>query len=288
VGGSTKFARLTVLVCGVALAVPAAQAQLPDTVRFDSADGKTELVGYLYKPTAAGPHPAVVALHGRTGLYSNGASRYDATTLSARHKMWGEFWAARGFAVLLVDTFGPRGHPAGFAAGTRKQRPRDVNEITVRPLDAYAGLAYLRARSDIVQDQVYLQGWSNGGSAALSAMAVGAPGLAVGARGFRAALALYPACTPVTEHYGRQYRTYAPVLLLIGDADEEVKPANCAVLANYAVAHGSDFDYVSYAGATHGYDSPAPNRQRIVANAAAAADTKHRAEAFFALHRSRH
>lgn len=254
-------------------------------VQFPSEDGKTRLIAYLYKPDAPGPHPAIVALHGRSGLYSTRASSYDAYNLESRGKMWGEFWAARGYLVLFIDTFGPRGYPTGFAAGTIKQRPREINEITIRPLDAYAGLKYLRSRPDVVRNQVFLQGWSNGGSATLSTMAVGAPGRPDGESGFRAAIAIYPACTQVSAHYGSGYKSYAPLILLIGTRDEEVKPANCAALAKAAKANGSNLEIVLYEGATHSYDTPIPSRQGVAANAAASEDTKRRAEAFFRLYR---
>jgi carboxymethylenebutenolidase len=267
------------------LALDAAHALTPETVQFDSEDGKTRLIAYLYKADAPGPYPAVVALHGRGGLYSSRARSYNAGTLSSRHKMWGEFWAARGYQVLFIDTFGPRGYPAGFAAGTIKQRPLEINEITIRPLDAYAGLKYLRSRPDVVQNLVFLQGWSNGGSATLSTMAVGAPGRRGGDSGFRAAVAVYPACTRLSDHYGRQYKTYAPLILLIGTHDDEVKPANCAALARAAKANGSNFEIVFYEGATHSYDTPIPSRQGVAANVAASEDTKRRAEAFFRLYR---
>jgi len=263
----------------------AARALTPETLHFHSEDGKTGLIAYLYKPSTPGPHSAVVALHGRSGLYSSRASSYRAETLSSRHKMWGEFWAARGFLVLFIDSFSPRGYPAGFAAGTIKWRPAEVNEITVRPLDAYAGLRYLRSRPDVVPHQVFLQGWSNGGSAALSTMAVNAPGLRGSADGFRAAIAVYPACTRISGHYGPQYNTYAPLLLLIGTHDEEVNPASCVGLARTAKANGSNFEIVLYDGATHSYDTPIPSRQALAANVAASEDTKRRAEAFFRLYR---
>src|SRR5215813_4318945 len=92
-----------------------AQAGLPKTVHFQSADGKTELIGYLFQPSGRGPHAAVVLLHGRAGPYSSLAhGTYNATTLSKRHKFWGEFWAERGYIALLVDSFGPRGFWGGF------------------------------------------------------------------------------------------------------------------------------------------------------------------------------
>ena len=66
----------------------------------------------------------------------------------------------------------------------------------MRPLDAYGALAYLRSRRDIVADRIALQGWSNGGSAALATMSVTAPAIAspTPASGFCGALVFYPAC----------------------------------------------------------------------------------------------
>src|SRR6516164_622136 len=84
----------------------------PARVTFGSADGKTTLVGYLYRPRGARA-PAVVMMHGRAGAYSVRAEGvYDANTLSLRHKAWGRAWAEAGYVALLVDGFGPRGYPA--------------------------------------------------------------------------------------------------------------------------------------------------------------------------------
>src|SRR5271166_5673066 len=85
---------------------------IPERVQFPSADGKTILVGYVFKPSIqpAGRVPAVVMMHGRAGPYSTRANGvYDATTLSQRHHFWGRFWAAQGYLAILVDGFGPRG-----------------------------------------------------------------------------------------------------------------------------------------------------------------------------------
>ena len=147
---------------------------------FASADGQTTLVGYVFKPE--GPHaqrtPAVVMMHGRAGAYSSAANgNYDATTLSRRHQQWGHIWAQQGYLALLVDGFGPRGYPHGFPRFSYNSRPDTLNEVTVRPLDAYGALAYLRTRDDIIADRVALQGWSNGGSATLATMSRTAPGI---------------------------------------------------------------------------------------------------------------
>src|SRR2546423_14602069 len=146
------------IAIAVALLPTRILAALPETVEFASADGKSQLVGYVFKPTAPGRYPAIVMLHGRAGVYSTlKRGHYAAQTLSARHTLWGEFWAGRGYIALLVDSFGPRGHPEGFPKNSYKDRPTAVSEALVRPLDAYGALAYVRGRGDVIADRIGLQ-----------------------------------------------------------------------------------------------------------------------------------
>lgn len=266
------------------LAASAAWAQKNETVNFTSEDGKTQLVAYMYLPSTPGPHPAVVMLHGRGGLYSTLKQTFDGDSLSSRHAMWGKFWAERGYVGLLVDSFGPRGYARGFEAGTNDgSRPASVNEITIRPLDAYAALKFLRNRPDVIKDQVFLQGWSNGGSTALSAASTRAPGISAPTEvtGFRAFLSMYPACAQVMRQFSESYKSYAPMLLLIGTDDEEVKPERCAQISDIAKRNGSDWQFVLYPGVEHSYDTPTKKRESVEANKLAAIDSKKRAEEFF-------
>jgi carboxymethylenebutenolidase len=218
--------------------------------------------------------PAVVMMHGRAGAYSSRANgTYDASTLSRRHLAWGHLWAQQGYIAVLVDGFGPRGFPQGFPRFSYKWRPAEVDEVSVRPLDAYGALAYLRSRTDVAGDRIALQGWSNGASATLAAMAIDAPGmeLVAPAGGFRGALAFYPACG-LKGRYGLGYRPYAPVRVFHGTHDEEVSPGRCGRLVAKARALGGDIAIRLYDGATHGFDDPSPKRRRIQANASAASD----------------
>lgn len=256
----------------------------PKTVHFMSDDGKTRLVGYLWMPRGGGPHPAVVMMHGRHGAYSSLAHGvYNAGTLTKRHKMWGEFWAEHGYIALHVDGFGPRGFPAGFEKGSYEDRPEELNEVTIRPLDAYGALRYLRSRPDVRGDRVGLQGWSNGASATLSSMARNTPGMQnpTPASGFRAAIAFYPGCG-LQGHYKKSYRTYAPILLAIGSDDEEVSPTLCQQLDETGKRDGDSIEFVLYAGATHDFDDPGAKKQSIAANRKAKEDSMRRAERFFA------
>jgi carboxymethylenebutenolidase len=253
-------------------------------VNFPSADGRTTLVGYVFRPAVESGKrvPAVVMMHGRQGAYSTAAHGvYDATTLSQRHQFWGRFWAGQGYMAVLVDGFGPRGYPEGFGRHTYGTRPDELNEVTVRPLDAYGALAFLRSLSTVYPDRIGLQGWSNGGSATLAAMAPDAPGLPAGdpAQGFRAALAFYPACGLKDHFAATRYQAYAPLRVYIGTADEEVSPQKCRALLTDA---GGDVRIHFYDEATHDFDDPGPRRQQLPANAEARSDVIERARSFFA------
>jgi dienelactone hydrolase len=281
----------TRLVGIAALAVPliAATPQFgptPERVTFASADGHTVLVGYVFKPQ--GPHPArvpaVVMMHGRAGPYSTLAKgKYDATTLSERHRQWGALWAQQGYLAVLVDGFGPRGYPQGFPRFSYDQRPESLNEVTVRPLDAYGALAYLRTRPDVQAARVALQGWSNGGSATLATMSEATPALTspTPTTGFRGALAFYPACG-LKGQFEDGVVPYAPVRVLMGSADEEVSPRVCTTLVDKGRAHQGDITIKLYPGGTHDFDDPGTNRQQVPANVAARRDGMAEAIEFFA------
>jgi dienelactone hydrolase len=273
----------TLFVVTVLLAQATAQVT-PKTVHFMSDDGNTRLVGYLWLPQGSGPHPAVVMMHGRHGAYSSLAHGvYDAKTLTKRHKMWGEFWAAHGYIALHVDGFGPRGYPAGFAKGTYSDRPEELNEVTVRPFDAYGALRYLRTRHDVMPDRIGVQGWSNGASATLATIARNTPGMQNASleSGFRAAVAFYPGCG-LQDRFKKTYRTYAPVLLAIGTDDEEVSPKLCQELNEIGKRDGDRIEFILYNGAEHDFDDPGSKKQSVAANRKAKADSMRRAEAFFA------
>lgn len=265
-------------------ALAAVAAQLPDTVNFPSKDGTTGLVGYLWKPHDSGPFPAVIMLHGRAGSYSVSAQGvYTAATLTQRHKSWGEFWAERGYLALHVDSFGPRGHAQGFPIRSYRDRPVSVSEQTVRPLDAYGALDYLRGRGDVIADRIGVQGWSNGAMTLLAALAENPPGLSspTPQTGFRAALALYPGCR---EQEKQSYTPYAPLLMLLASEDDEVSPVVCQRMAEQVIARGANLAFVVYPGAQHSFDDPGSRKQANHANRQALLDARQRAQQFFARH----
>ena len=281
--------------CGL-LGASAWQAHAaPQTVYFPSADGKTELVGYLFTPiavqgTAREPRPAIVLLHGRGGPYSSNvnaqctrvargdASPCSSATLSRRHQMWAEYWAAHGYVALLVDSFGPRGRAHGYGRHTHDDPDRDdVNERSVRPLDAEGALAWLALQPGVRPERVMLQGWSNGGSTALNVMARQAGrGAAPGSARFRAALVFYPGCGPKAL-ISQRFVADAALWAFLAAQDEEVSPSVCAKVLG--AARGGPARVTVYDGATHNFDDPGRQRQSIDANRVAKDDAMARAAA---------
>lgn len=263
----------------------AALAATPETVTFMSADGRTTLTGYVFSPAEPGRHPAVVMLHGRAGSYSSlKRGQHNAGALTMRHMMWGNFWAARGYVAIHVDSFGPRGFGDGFAKHSYASRPQEVSEQSVRPLDAYGALAYLRSRSDVAADRIGVQGWSNGGMTVLATLGPRPPGLQnpTPASGFRAAIAQYPSCrAPAAEP---DYAPYAPLLIMVAENDDEVSPTVCRTFAEKIRGRGATVELVWYDGAHHSYDDPGKTKQSHEPNRLALQDTQQRAAAFFARH----
>jgi dienelactone hydrolase len=285
------LATLATLAALSALAGPGGQARAADgatrplptavtasTVAFDSADGRTRLIGYLFRPAGKGPFPAIVLMHGRAGLYSSlPGSTVSLESLSVRHRYWARFLANEGYVALLVDGFAPRGYPAGFGRGTYASRPPEVSEQTVRPLDADGAAAYLKARDDVIAERIGLLGWSNGAMSAIARITrPAAPG-----DPFRAAIALYPGCV-IPEREGA--RPTVPLLLLVAGEDDEVSPQRCANWAGAVAPSAPGFVWQRYEGAAHNFDGLALGTRASAADRLAAAAAETRARAFLAHH----
>jgi dienelactone hydrolase len=218
------------------------------------------------KPDGPGPFPAVVIMHDCSGL--------GARSSGAPGRWTGEL-VKRGYAVLVPDSFGPRGFPHGVCTDASPRRA-DVSPAR-RAHDAYAALARARALPDVRGDRVGIMGGSHGGSTTLAAMLApdgDAEPLARDTRaGFAAAVALYPSCAPgprVWQNGSGVYRPIAPLLILTGEKDDWTPAEPCRRLAEAARAAGAPVALKIYPGAHHAFDSPHPVRYvptRINANA---------------------
>jgi dienelactone hydrolase len=214
-----------------------------ESVNFPSAlhqaGAAVQLSGYLYRPDGPGPFPAVVMLHGCSGLMTpSGKIRSNA-------RFWAEHLRDHGYVALLVDSFTTRGIDE-VCTGRH-----NLSVVHDRADDARGALQFVRQRADVQADRVGLIGWSNGAGAVLSVMFdKGEP-----QHDFRAAIAFYPSCLR-TYPGGPNYRPYAPLLVLIGAKDDWTPAAPCMQWTERVQALGAPMRLKVYPEAHHGFDAP--------------------------------
>jgi dienelactone hydrolase len=208
-------------------------------VRFPGPPG-VELVGRLYLPEAKERAPAVVLMHGCSGMWGR-----DGET-NRNYDAWAEHFRKHGFVALLVDSFKPRGQNE---ICTLKDRPIQPGRDRAR--DAYAALAWLANRDDVDPKSVHVMGWSNGGTSVLNTVRANAPGHTADGPQFRSAVAFYPGCKPL----GRTpYKPTAPLLIQTGAADDWTPAKPCEDLAEAARKRGADVQIDVYPDAHHAFD----------------------------------
>ncbi len=218
-----------------------------------------ELTAFFSKPDGEPPFPALVFLHGCSGIGLSGS-------LSATYSTWMRLLAEKGFAVLAIDSATPRGF------GSTCGRPERKTMYFERPGDAYSGLAYLQSREDISADQVGLVGWSQGGGIALLTIVTKSIGRPVPppSDDFKAAVAFYPsACSdrhqskPFTEVEPNSWSTVAPLLILHGGKDNWTPVKPCVDFVDAARDRDEPVEIIAYPEAAHSFDAPnLPLRRR--------------------------
>jgi dienelactone hydrolase len=234
------------LWCGAALA--------QDSVHFPSLDGTTQLDGYLYRPAGEGRHPAIVGLHGCSGLFSRATG-----SIAPIFRDWAAELNRRGYVVLLVDSFRPCNHGEmcsiqGF----------ELDLYRTRPKDAYGALWYLQSQPFVRGDRIGLVGWSQGGGVTL--FSIGAQRLGRPATlpqgDFRAAVAFYPGSCNV-ERQPADWTSRIPLLVLIGAEDVWTPAAPCKAFLDGAIGRGARIEMQIYPGAYHVFDAANQPRREL-------------------------
>jgi dienelactone hydrolase len=223
----------------------------PDRVRFPSNDtdltggSPTIIDGYLFKPAGQGPFPALVALHGCSGLF------IQAGQFQKRDWDWAKRLQNLGYVVLFPDSLTPRGMKE---ICTRKDIGGTM-PFRERPRDAYGALRWLQSQHFVRKDRIGLLGWSNGGTTVLSALNSRSKARPAGLTDdFRVAIAFYPGCRSTERNVN--WTTHIPLTILIGEADDWTPASLCSSLANRACQEGAPVEIVTYPEAHHGFDAP--------------------------------
>jgi len=192
----------------------------------------------LIRPAGPVRGPAVVALHGCGGPYPS------------RDGSWAVTLAHAGHVVLLPDSFGSRG-----LGSQCRETSRTVRASRERRADALAAAHWLAAQPGSPAGGAALMGWSNGGTTVLAA-----------ARGqdhalpypFSRFVAFYPGCAATARD--KSWQPAAPLMILVGEADEWTPAAACRDLA---ARFPGRITLITYPGAYHDFDAPnQPVRQR--------------------------
>jgi dienelactone hydrolase len=154
------------------------------TVKFATTHPPGSVSAHLARPTGPGPFPAVILLHGGTGIEPN-------------HLQWSSWLANQGYVSVVIDSL----------------RSGDAPTVDIMVGDATGALNHLRTLPFVHRDRIAIMGFSRGGAAALAAVTRlrDAP---PSSRSFRAGVIFYPpGCSYRIE------RAEVPVLLLLGQLD---------------------------------------------------------------------
>lgn len=191
----------------------------------------TPIHGLLYRPTGTGPFPGVVLLH-------------DCRGIQTYQKDWALELASWGYVALLVDSFGPRNFE-DICADYGKLAYGEV--VGGRLADAFGAHAYLKTLPFIDESQLAVLGWTG---TVLSA--VFNKGASQGFEGeFRAAVAFHPHCPP---NWGEDFG--APLLVLIGESDDSVKPDYCRRMGIAGESSPIEIEVILYPGVFRSFDDP--------------------------------
>lgn len=201
----------------------------------------------------AGAQPAIIALHGCSGLFKKNGRDFDA-----RYLEYTEWLHAAGYHVLLPDSFNPRGFHS--VCTIKKGEPTVTPET--RKADVLAALTWLKARPEVDARRIVILGWSHGAMTALTTMNRAASSTANqanthDAQSLAGVAVFYPGCYAL----GKQpFRIDAPLLMQLGASDDWTAPKYCERLVHALRERQPEADVTLhvYPDSYHGFDSPRP------------------------------
>jgi len=225
-------------------AEPPLAAETQGRIEFRSGPPGAEnapIWGYLALPPGGARVPAMVLMHGSSGL--NAGSRVHYSELLNRY----------GIAAFYVDSFTGR----GVSSTVRDQAVLSYADNT---RDAFVALRLLRRHPRIDPAKIGVMGFSRGGTVSW-ASALNEAYAQFRREGLRFALHVpyYPGCNfgPASTTTG------APMLFLLGGADNWVRAEHCVDFIHYLQRSNPRIEYKIYPGAHHAWDSPAADGRLI-------------------------
>jgi len=234
----------------------------PELLTVPAADG-TELNAYLIKPSDFDPgreYPLLIHTYGGPG------SQEVRNAWGGQERLWHHFLAEEyDILVAGVDNRGTGGRGKAF---------KTLTQLNLGPLEAedqIAAAQWFGAQPYVDEDRLGIWGWSYGGYLTLLSMLYGE-----GPETFAAGVAVAPVTnwryydtiyterylstpqknpegydrgSPVT--YAANLRDDQALLLVHGDADDNVHVQNTVVMADALIAAGKQFELMIYPGRNH-------------------------------------
>lgn len=189
--------------------------------------------GELTFPPKSKPVPAMVIMHGSAGIEAN-------TT------MWVAALNSIGVATFVVSSFEPRGI-------TSTVNDQTLLSPAANLMDGLQALQLLAADRRIDPERIGVMGFSRGGEVAFrSAVEPLRHAVIKSDVKFALHIPLYSGCNQV--YWSRQL-TGAPLLSLLGSADDYTGAAPCERLASLYEGAGADIRTIQYEGAHHSFDA---------------------------------
>jgi dienelactone hydrolase len=192
---------------------------------------------HLPGDSAGQPMPAILLAHSSGGLTG------DRDRMAA----WVKLLNSWGVAALVVDSFGSRHIVEVYSDHSQTSDWANV-------ADAFAGLRALASDPRFDRDRIGIMGFSYGGSvAARTALETVRKSLITDDAHFAVHIPFFPGCDSMITDRATDKK---PMLFLHGEADDMNLIAACREYAHWFESMGHSVDFVSYPGASHGFDRP--------------------------------
>lgn len=204
----------------------------PTALLSGSAPG-VEIVGTLTLPAGAARVPAMVVVHGSGGVSAG------------REHAWAKRLGDMGVAAFVTDSFQPRG-----VTTTAEDQSRVSTMAMVA--DAFNALKLLATHPRIDPDRIGVMGFSKGGQVSLYTALEPFRRAVAGNLRFATHVPLYPSCA--LPYIAREI-TRAPLLVLMGGADDYTPAAQCERYIEWFRGKGAPIRSVVYPDAPHGFDT---------------------------------
>lgn len=205
-------------------------------------------------PPGNGPFPTVLMFHGAGGAFNRDG---NVTNFLAK---WHDYFVSLDYAAILVDSYTGRGFTSDDVAKIGSGRKFGGSEHAG---DVLISLNEVRKLSFVNPDKLVLAGWSHGGWAIMSLLAMDLveklpPNLTVISKGdmdgVKGAVSFYPPfSTWMMSSGGKDWNKSIKALVLLGGKDKVTE--GCLKSISILEKYKNPITYHVYPDAGHGFDA---------------------------------